>query len=371
VTNRAIAHARLRNSRLVGPGLATPEEVVGWFGAVQSQDVPGALWGIAQRMGDPAGSGGATIESVGAAMDEGRIARTHAIRPTWHFLVPSEIRWIQALTGPRVHGVNGTMYRRVGLGPDEFRRAEAAMTEALRAGQALTREELAAAVAPTGIDLSDSLVITHLAMHAELDAVIVNGPRRGKAATYQLVSERVPAAPPLAPADALRELTVRYFASHGPALVHDMAWWSGLTVSSVREGIALAGDALEGRTVDGREYWAAAGRFDPEPGLVPDAHVLLLPNYDEALGSYRDYSPVMDEALPRARNVADVLGAHLVVRDGFVVGGWRRALSRDRVEVAVTLLIPLTPSELDALAAAAERFGRFVGLPAKLDVRTG
>ena len=50
MTNRAIAHARLRSSRLVGPGLATPEDVVGWFGAVQSQDVPGALWGIAQRL---------------------------------------------------------------------------------------------------------------------------------------------------------------------------------------------------------------------------------------------------------------------------------------------------------------------------------
>jgi CheY-like chemotaxis protein len=44
----------------------------------------------------------------------------------------------------------------------------------------LTRDELAAAVVPTGLDLADSLVITHLAMHAELDALIVSGPRRGK-----------------------------------------------------------------------------------------------------------------------------------------------------------------------------------------------
>lgn len=366
MTNRAIAHARLRNSRLVGPGLATPEAVVGWFAAVQSQDVPGALWGIAQRIGPEVE---ATIGSVGAAMDDGRIARTHALRPTWHFLVPSELRWIQALTGHRVHQVNGTMYRRMGLGPDAFRAAEAAMTVALRGGLALTREDLAAAVAPIGIDLTDSFVITHLVMHAELEALIVNGPRRARQATYQLVVERVPPAPPVAPTEALRELTLRYFRSHGPALAHDMAWWSGLTVTIVREGIALAGAALEGRRVDGKEFWAGADRFDPEPGLVPDGHILLLPNYDEALGSYRDYGPVMDEALPRARNVADVLGAHLVVRDGLVVGGWRRALARDRVTVTVTLLIPLTPAELDVLAAEADRFGRFLGLPAELEVR--
>ena len=78
----------------------------------------------------------------------------------------------------------------------------------------------------------------------------------------------------------------------------------------------------------------------------------------------------MDPALPRARNAADVLGAHIVVRDGFVVGGWRRALARDRVMVTVTLLIPLTPPELDALAAAAQTFGRFVGLPIELRVAT-
>jgi hypothetical protein len=53
-----------------------------------------------------------------------------------------------------------------------------------------------------------------------------------------------------------------------------------------------------------------------------------------------------------------------------VVGGWRRGLSRDRVAVTVTLLIPLSPPELDALAAAAERFGRFVGLPLELEVRS-
>lgn len=367
MTNRAIAHARLRNSRLVGRHFATPEEVVGWFGAVQSQDVSGALWALAQRLPRDAG---ATIESLGAAMDDGRIVRTHALRPTWHFLVPSDLRWIQALTGGRVHQVAGTMYRRCRLDGDAFRRADMALRAALSGGRALTRDELAAAVAPTGIDLADSLVITHIAMHAELDALIVSGPRRGRQATYQLVDERVPPAPPVARADALRELTIRYFRSHGPALAHDMAWWSGLTVGSVREGIGLAGTALDGRRVDGKDYWAAAGAFDPEPGLIPEPHVLLLPNYDEALASYRDYGPMVDDALPRARNVADVLGAHIVVRDGFVVGGWRRALTAKQVTVTVTLLIALTPAELDALATAAAAFGRFVGLPVELRVTT-
>jgi hypothetical protein len=145
-------------------------------------------------------------------MDDGRLVRVHALRPTWHFLHPAELRWIQALTGPRVHQVAGSMYRRLGLDADAFGTAEAAVRDALRGGRALTREELAGAVAaasPPGLDLTDSLVITHIAMHAELDALVCNGPRRGKQATYMLVDERVEPVPPLAAADALRELTIR------------------------------------------------------------------------------------------------------------------------------------------------------------------
>ena len=363
MTNRAIAHARLRNSRLVGPPLATPADVVGWFGAVQSQDVPGALWGIAQRMAP-----GQTIDGLGAAMDGGRILRTHALRPTWHFLVPSELRWIQSLTAHRVHQVNRTMYRRLGLVGDAFDRSDAVLREVLAGGRALTRDEIRQTLAPTGIDLRDSLVTTHITMHAELEALIANGPRRGKQATYMLVDDRVEPVAPVPRADALRELTIRYFQSHGPARAHDMAWWSGLTVGSVREGIALAGAELEGRRIDDKDYWAAAGAFDPTAGLVPEPHVLLLPNYDEALGSYVDYSPMLDDDLPRARNVGDVLGTHLVVRDGLVVGGWRRALGRDRVTLTATLLRPFATSELDSLATAADRFGAFVGLPVVLEV---
>jgi hypothetical protein len=364
VTNRSIAHARLRNSRLVGPPLATPEEVVGWFGAVQSQDVPGALWGIAQRLPRDAEL---TIDDLGAAMDAGRLVRTHGPRPTWHFLAPPDVRWILALVGPRVQLQNGSINRREGVDEATLRRVPGILRVALAGGVAMTRPELGAALTAGGIEDARGLRLGLLGMHAELEAVLCNGPRRGRQATFMLVDDLVPPAPPRSRPDALRELTIRYFRSHGPALAHDMAWWSGLTVGTVREGIALAGDALEGRRIDGKDHWAAAGAFDAEPGRVPEPSVMLLPNYDEYLGSFVDYSPIFDDSLPKARNVSDVLGTHIVVSDGLVVGGWRRRLERDRVDVTVTLLVPLGPAELDALDAAAEAFGRFVGL--RVDLR--
>ena len=363
MTSRAIANARLRNSRLVGPPLATPEEVVGWLGAVQSQDVPGALWGLAQRL--PPGQ---TITGLGTALDEGRFVRTHGPRPTWHFLHPADLRWILSLVGPRVEIQNGSMYRREGIDADTLARSTEILRSALAGSKALTRAELGNALTAGGVDIS-GLRLGLLGMHAELEAVICNGPRRGKQATYVLVDEHVPPIPSLDRDDALRELTIRYFRSHGPALAHDMAWWSGVTVGEVRRGIELAGDTVEGRRLDGKAYWAAAGAFDPDPVAVPAPDVMLLPNYDEYLGSYADYTPIFDDALPRAQNSGDVLGTHLVVRDGLVVGGWRRTLTRTRVTITVTLLIQLTPAELNELEAAATAFGRFIGLPAELRVR--
>jgi len=36
------------------------------------------------------------------AFDAGEILRTHVLRPTWHFVAPEDLRWLLALTAPRV-----------------------------------------------------------------------------------------------------------------------------------------------------------------------------------------------------------------------------------------------------------------------------
>ena len=54
-------------------------------------------------MGDrAAGARRPPTPSVEAAFDRGDILRTHVMRPTWHFVLPADIRWMLALTAPRV-----------------------------------------------------------------------------------------------------------------------------------------------------------------------------------------------------------------------------------------------------------------------------
>ena len=364
MTNRAIAHARLRNSRLVGRPLDSAQEVVRWFGAIQSQDVTGAFWAVAQRMGSRT-----TFADLGRSFDAGEIVRTHALRPTWHFLAPDELRWIEALTGPRVRRANDAVgRRRLGLSRADFDRTNEIIRAGLADGGAWARDEFRARLVEAGVPFRDPNTLGHIIMNAELDGLICSGPRRGKQFTYQLVDERIPPTREVTGDEALCELTLRYFTSHGPALVHDMAWWSGLTVTDIRRGIELAGEALEPRSIDGKPYVAAAGGF--EPARVPEPHVLLLSNYDEYLGSYTDYAPIFDTTLPKARTVVDVLGVHIVVRDGLVVGGWRRSIGRDRATADVTLLMPFTSAERSALEDAAEAWAQFLGLGCELRITT-
>jgi hypothetical protein len=92
------------------------------LGAVQSQDYAGAKWAVAQR------TRACTDADVEAALDRGAILRTHALRPTWHFVVPADIRWLLRLTAPRVHAASATYHRKTDLDETTFARSDAAVS---------------------------------------------------------------------------------------------------------------------------------------------------------------------------------------------------------------------------------------------------
>jgi hypothetical protein len=192
--------------------------------------------------------------------------------------------------------------------------------------------------------------------------LITSGARRGKQHTYALLEERAPKARRLEPAEAVAELTLRYFKSHGPAQLQDFAWWSGLTLTDARQGIAAAGKALERQSVGGKEYW-----FDPGAGRAGDAAraAHLLPNFDEYTVAYRDRAEVMHAGY--LHEPALVL-SNIVVVGGKIRGSWRRTLGRHGVRVLVHGLDRFDPVEMAALEKAIRRFGRYLERPAELQV---
>ncbi|HEY6411300.1 MAG TPA: winged helix DNA-binding domain-containing protein, partial [Ktedonobacteraceae bacterium] len=210
LTSSNIAASRLHNQHLAGPRFERVEDVVQWLGAVQAQEYAGATWGIAQRARD------LTSALLAQAFAEGKILRTHLLRPTWHFVVPADIYWMLELTAPRVHALNAYYYRQFELDDELFAKSYSVLTKALQGGKQLTRQELAKILADSGITAS-GLRLAYIFMHAELDVLICSGALRGKQQTYALLSERVAQAKTCSHEAALAELARRYFTSHGPA----------------------------------------------------------------------------------------------------------------------------------------------------------
>jgi hypothetical protein len=351
---------RLRHQNLIDPALRRkPAQVVSSLCAMQAQDYPAAKWAIGLRIP------GCQDADVEQAFNDGLILRTHVLRPTWHFVAPEDIRWLLALSGPRVHAVNAYYYRQLGLDDKAFKKSCAVMHRMLEGGKNMTRAELAVVLKRAKIP-ADGLKLGYLMMHAELEGVICSGPRRGKQFTYALLEERAPAAKALDRDEALARLAGRYFASHGPATVRDFSWWSGFTLTESQRAVEAARPALEATTISGLVFWNTDTPVAKGTARLP---VMLLPNYDEYLIAYKDRALVVDAE--RAANIAartnGAFANHLIV-DGRLAGGWSRRIVGNSVALDVAPYKKLTPAQARALANAAELYGEFLGLPATVSV---
>lgn len=347
-----IALERLTNQRLSSPELKKAAEVVRWMGAVQAQDYNAAKWALGIRMRS------ATDEIIEKAFAAGEILRTHVMRPTWHFVTPADIRWLLKLTAPRVNAANGHYYRKLELDEAVFKRTNKAIANALSGGRQLTRNLLRSAVQRAGVSTDDPLRFNYILVRAELDGVICSGARQGKQFTYALLDERVPETQHLSRDEALANLTRRYFTSHGPAALPDFVWWSGLSVKDANSGLDLVQRHLLKEVIDGKTYW----RSSSVPTLKRsegDAH--LLPAFDEYLVSYKDRSAAFE-----AKNRKETPGGNMtlgpvVVIRGRVIGSWTRSLGEKSVRITLNHFAPVSKTERQLVANAADRYGVFLG----------
>jgi hypothetical protein len=324
---------------------------------MQSQDYPGAKWGIGLRAA-------VTDEEVDRACDAGAIVRTHILRQTWHFVARADIRWMLALSGPRVNALNAHYYRKLGLDERTFTRSRAAVERALRDGAQLTRPELGAVLRRAGVEAAGTR-LAFLTMRLELDAVICNGARRASQLTYALLDVRVPRATTMDRDAALAELARRYFTSHGPATLRDYVWWSGLTVRDAKAGIELASASLVHDDVDGFRFWSADRRI-PKTGASPRAH--LLPNYDEYLIAHKDRHLVVSRGSgDGVTRIKDPFVHHLVI-DGRLAGSWTRTVKDGSVDVKCALYARPNGEARRAIDAAVASLGRFMERPSTSSV---
>lgn len=353
-----IAERRLKGQRITDTGLRRPADVVEWLGAVQAQEYEAAKWAVGLRLKD-----GVVDADIERAFNEGRILRTHVMRPTWHFVAPSDIRWLLKLTAPRVQRVMASYNRQLELDARTLARGIAVMERALRDGQYLTRMEIGERLGRVGLSMAGQR-LAHVVMHAELEGVVCSGPRRGKQFTYALLAERARDGQLLSRDEALDQLGRRFFRSHGPATIRDFVWWSGLTTADAKRALDII--KARGQEIEGRHYWT----FGSAPrGAVRESLVHLLPVYDEYLVAYRDRHAIPHAASPVIAGARGPVNFyHALVIAGQVAGTWRTTRQARGVILRVVPLRRLSVRERRSLAETVDRYGRFLSVPVTLSV---
>jgi hypothetical protein len=320
---------------------------------MQAQEYQIAKWSIGQRARD------VRENDVTEAIVNGTILRTHVLRPTWHFVLPADIRWMLALTAPRIRAMMRSYDRKLELDGPLLTRAFDAMIEALDGGRHRTRTELADVLHDAGIEARGQR-LAHVVMHAELDALVASGAPRGKQQTYALLEERAPATRVRDEDEALAELATRYFASRGPATSKDFRWWSSLTAGDAKRAIEAAGNRIEQYVRDERTWFVAEPSSVPRARRSSAAHLLQI--YDEYIVAYtesRDLLASDARSRPGMWDGGRIL--HAVVLEGRLVAQWRYALSGASITIEIRPIRALDRDARDAIAAAAERFTAFHG----------
>lgn len=320
-TPREVGLLRLVAQGLVGvePG-TSPVDVVRRLGAVQGQDLPGALVSVALRTSDRSRA------QVVAALDAAQVVRTWPMRGTLHLVAAEDVGWLLATTA--VRQLPQLQVRRMALGLDDVTLARAAdvagtALDEVRPG-GLRRSDLMRAWEDAGVPTSEQRGY-HLIVQLAHSGMLSLGPTAGTEQLFVRTSDWLTPGPLPDPDEALAELARRYLRGHGPATVHDLARWSGVTVGQARTGVAQVQADLLALDVAGVEHWLDPAVPDRLAGCRREAgQVLLLPGFDEYLLGYADRSAVLpDEHAQRIAPGRNGVFRPTVVDGGQVVGTWR------------------------------------------------
>lgn len=318
--------------------------------AMQAQDYAGGLWAIGLR------TASSTRSRIEAAHESGAFVRSWPMRGTLHFVAADDLPWMLSLTGERMVRSAEGRRRQLDLDQAQFARAESIARERMAGGATISRAELFAAWEQNGLPTTGQRGVHLLAQLAQTSVIVLVGQHE-----WALLDHRVPEPRLPERADALREFALRYVTSHGPATERDFAWWSSLTLTDARAGIAAAREHLDVLDLDGTRYYLRPG-LEPAPRAVR-----MLPGFDEYLLGYSDRSAPLSGA-DSAVIVPGGNGMFLstLVVNGEVVGTWRRTPRAKKVRLQVEPLHDIPRSARSGLAAAAERYGRFLEQPVEL-----
>ena len=316
-----LINKRMANQQLSEPHHSTIKKLVSYMGALQAQDFAMSKWAIGLRMN------AITESAVEAAINKGDIIRTHALRPTWHLVAADDVYWMLELTAPAIKARMKTNDKKLEITEALYKKTNKIIEKALEKSQ-LSRDELMQELEKKKIVITENRS-SHFLMHAELDGIICSGKVNNNKHSYALLSERVKMKKAFTKEEALHELAVRYFQSHGPAKVSDFMWWSGLTGKAAANAVATFGKSFIKESFRKETYWL---KSDAKPAINKNK-IALLPAYDEYIISYNDRNAIVENEAAKKVISSNGIFWPVILINGKVAGKWSRKITNDEVKI--------------------------------------
>lgn len=354
-----IAYQRLSNQKINSTEITRPEEVVKWFGMIQAEDANGAEWAVGLR------SIGLNATQVNDALAQGKILRSHAFRPTWHYVLAEDIRWLLALNAPKLNQLYSPYYSKLGLWQDYNEKANLAIRKALSGNQRLGKAELRKKIKWIGVSKTDKLKYEYVLIRSELDGVLCCVGQKSNEPIYALLDEVVPPMPVKSETEAIVSLARYYFRSRGPASLKDFSWWSGLTLAEAKKGLEDLSTELSSVKLNRTEYWFFTNQSEPTDSVKD---MFLLPKNDEFVVGYEDKTVAFKAAqTSKVKEDGNVLFSNSIIKKGEIIGSWSRRIYQQRnkkpMAIKVTLFDALSTADYKKLLTKFEEYSVFCGHP--------
>lgn len=282
---KTILFNRLQNQLFLDHDFHNPEEVVKHMLCMQSQDFNQHLRAIASRCW-------CSREDIEKAYNNGSIVKWWTQRGTIHCVAAEDFQWMTALCASKT--LNGFAKRRAFLWISDqiILHAEEIIRTLLVTGPK-SREQISDKLKESWIVLESGWNY-HILCYLGSQGIIVQWPIINGDHAFVLTNQWIKNTKVYTEDEALKELCIRYFTSHGPATLADLQWRSWLGVTALRKGVELAGDILG---CDNGYYCRRGGSWIRPWSLIRPwsaNRIHFLAWFDERLLGYKDRTATLD-----------------------------------------------------------------------------
>ncbi|EAE1293105.1 TPA: winged helix DNA-binding domain-containing protein [Listeria monocytogenes] len=305
---KTIIENRFRNQKLIQTAWSdSPERIVFHFGAMQAQNYGQSLWAVGSRMTTP------SEQAVEQAINNGEIIRTWLLRGTIHLFSAKDYHWMMDLIAPSIDKICKPYRAKLGLTEEVLHKATEVVSEIV-SEQAVTRKDLAAHLATKDLP-STGIPFAQLLVYLSSRKVICSGPNETFRNTMHIPADTNH----FTREEAIKELAKRYIQSHAPATLKDFCFWSGLTVTDAKIGLADMPKM-------GDYYITTLVENGTMPTTIP------LAGFDEWIIGYRDRSAVLPEIWHDEIMTKNGIFRPAIITEGKVVGKWEKPKKRDELD---------------------------------------